>query len=98
VERIVLACCALHNYLRARNGSRDIYSPPASFDRENLETGEVMPGDWRTEHVLEADSVRPIRPRDGFISQDPLRIREQIADYFMNEGQLSFQERMCTEH
>lgn len=36
VEEVVLTSCALHNYLRSEPLSRNIYSPPEYFDRENM--------------------------------------------------------------
>ncbi len=47
VETIVLACCTLHNYLRSKNTSRNVYTPPGSFDNENTDTGSVTPGTWQ---------------------------------------------------
>lgn len=41
IEKVVLACCALHNFLR-RNTNR--YSPPECLDNEDLECGEIVPG------------------------------------------------------
>ena len=33
VEAITMACCALHNFLRANT---DVYMPPGSVDKEDL--------------------------------------------------------------
>ncbi len=57
VETIVLACCTLHNYLRSKNTSRNVYTPPGSFDNENTDTGSVTPGTWRQERSSGTGSV-----------------------------------------
>lgn len=43
-QKIVLACCALHNYLRTKTLSRAKYTPSGTFDEEYSETHEVEPG------------------------------------------------------
>ena len=45
-QKVVLASCVLHNFLR--NKSPSPYTPPRSLDREN-ENGNLIEGDWRTE-------------------------------------------------
>jgi len=47
LEQVVLASCALHNYLRSKPLSRNIYSPPEYFDRENNESGVCIDAEWR---------------------------------------------------
>ncbi|XP_031351783.1 putative nuclease HARBI1 [Photinus pyralis] len=42
IDKVVLACCALHNFLR--ESSSDYYSPPTSFDSEDIERGEIQLG------------------------------------------------------
>lgn len=44
VDAIVLACCALHNWLRKTSAS---YITPGLIDTEHLETGEINSGTWR---------------------------------------------------
>ena len=46
VIKITLAGCALHNFLREKLPKR--YTPSGSLDREDLESGKIIPGDWRT--------------------------------------------------
>ena len=43
-EVIVLAACSLHNFLRTNKDARDTYSPPGSFDTEDVETQQIIPG------------------------------------------------------
>ena len=51
VEKIVLACTALHNMLRRNNS--DVYCPPGSIDSENQHTGAVSGGIWRKHPQLQ---------------------------------------------
>lgn len=44
VNKIVLATLALHNYLQTT--SKQSYSPPELVDREDLEQGRVITGQW----------------------------------------------------
>ena len=43
-EKMVLASCALHNYLRCKNSA--CYTPTGSFDSELLRIGKVVAGEW----------------------------------------------------
>ncbi|XP_050516048.1 uncharacterized protein LOC126890922 [Diabrotica virgifera virgifera] len=49
VELVVAACVYLHNFLRSSLHSRKSYSPPGTFDSEDKDTGERIPGSWRNE-------------------------------------------------
>ncbi|VVC46177.1 Harbinger transposase-derived nuclease domain [Cinara cedri] len=41
VEKAVLACVYLHNYLRKSSLSKKRYTPPGAFDSEQLDTGTI---------------------------------------------------------
>ena len=45
-QKVVLASCVLHNFLR--NKSPSPYTQPRSLDREDA-NGNLIEGDWRTE-------------------------------------------------
>ena len=45
-QKVVLASCVLHNFLR--NKSPSPYTPRRSLDREDA-NGNLIEGDWRTE-------------------------------------------------
>lgn len=47
VEKVVLACVHLHNYLRKSSSSKNTYTPPGAFDSEQLDTGTIERGTWR---------------------------------------------------
>ena len=46
VRDLVLAAVALHNYLRSQRSTRQVYTPPELMDREDVVSGEVIPGEW----------------------------------------------------
>lgn len=48
ISYVVLAICALHNFLRKRDTS---YTCPTSFDHENASTHELQLGDLRKNTV-----------------------------------------------
>lgn len=92
VEKIVLACCALHNYLRMRSASRGLYVPPGFSDTEDEITHAVVNGEWR----VNGQGLQSI-PRQGgnaysFNSKD---IRDEFCEYFTSPaGQVPWQESM----
>ena len=49
VETAVLTCSYLHNFLCRNISSRNFYSPPGTFDLEDMENHTVIPGSWRSE-------------------------------------------------
>ena len=47
VESIAFACCTLHNFLRSKQTSRNVYTPPGTFDSEDTDTHTMISGNWR---------------------------------------------------
>ena len=47
VVTIVIACCTLHNFLRSKQTSRNVYTPTGSVDIEDTDTHTILNGDWR---------------------------------------------------
>lgn len=88
-EIIVMAVAHLHNFLRKIIHSVNIYTPPGTFDSET--NGELIQGSWRMENQNENTliSLRNLPRRSTSIAQE---IRDEIADYCMNEGRVSWQE------
>jgi len=88
IENLVLAICALHNYLSRRKSSRSIYIPDHLVDWEN-EHGEIIPGTWRQDYA-EGNYARPIfgghRP-----SSSAKSIQNTFKDYLNNEGSVLWQ-------
>lgn len=87
VDKIVKACCALHNWLRSMKSSTEY-----SMDFEDTENGYLEEGTWRH---LPSEGLVPI-PRNMYnhSSQNARQIREEFADYFMGEGSVPWQSRM----
>lgn len=86
VELIVLACCALHNFLRTRRPG----SVAQRLDREDPESHLICPGEWRQGAQL--PSVPKLignHSRDGAKKQ-----REDLMNYFTAEGKVSWQDEM----
>lgn len=49
VQNIVMACAFLHNFLRRNTRAQALYSPPGSFDNEDINVGAIVPGLWRAD-------------------------------------------------
>ncbi|CAH2011243.1 unnamed protein product [Acanthoscelides obtectus] len=77
VDLVVKASCALHNWLRTT--SSRVYVPRDSIDREDIDTGEIINGLWRSE-------VEPL--------QFARLLREKYTDFFNGEGAVPWQDRM----
>lgn len=87
-ELVVMTIVYLHNFLRKSKSSRNIYTPPGSFDTE-LE-GQVIQGSWRQEDtpLSSLHNIRLIPRRPPINAQE---IREEYADYFLTNGNLPWQ-------
>ena len=89
VEKIILAIITLHNLLR-KLGSNE-YLSAASVDSEDLENGIIEEAAWRS-----TPQLLPLQQqRFGNATLDAKQVREQFTEYFINEGQTSFQRRMA---
>ncbi|CAF4948165.1 unnamed protein product [Pieris macdunnoughi] len=88
VDAVVLACCALHNFLRKRVPT---YICHSNIDSENIRQGTFREGDWIQTSAplvsLQRSSTRQ-RNEDGNI------VRNKFMDYFNSVGPVSFQDRM----
>lgn len=93
-EIIVLACCALHNFLRRRSPS---YLTPSSVDFEDTTTGQLTEGEWR-QCVRELLGLRQIRPdRAGREESLANVVRNTYKSFYNNEGSVAFQEQMINK-
>lgn len=89
VDAIVLACCALHNFLRRKASTT--YSPKSSYDQEDTETGEVIPGEWRQDRNPLTSLKRSPRAATALAK----KIRDEYKTYFNTNGAVPFQEKRC---
>lgn len=87
-EKVVLATCVLHNYLREKCSSR--YTPHGALDQEILNKGQMQPGEWIS---LLTDSFQPLSLQSGNRSTLLAQaVREKFNLYFNGEGQVSWQD------
>lgn len=86
-EKVVLASCALHNYLWTKATNR--YMPVGSVDAENQGRG-IIPGDWRTDI---SNSLQPIGFQGGKnYSTDAKKVRDSFCEYFNGIGKVPWQD------
>ncbi|KAL4084288.1 hypothetical protein QTP88_028113 [Uroleucon formosanum] len=89
VVKLVKAACSLHNWIRKTGLSQH----SISVDIENLESGRLIPGSWRNEEG--SSGFRGLGPPT---QQNPLtearKKRDSFAEYFVGEGEVSWQNRM----
>lgn len=77
---VTMACVLLHNFLRRRESSRNLYTPPGTFD--DLVNGEIVrEGSWRR-NVSENSAFRPLANIPRRPATNALQIRDEFAQYF----------------
>lgn len=89
MQKIVLACVYLHNFLRKSDFSRNGYTPQGTFDSET--NGNGNSGRWRNE-TSSTSSFLPLKKiarKSTFIYEDTRKI---FAEYFRDVGKVSWQE------
>jgi len=86
IKDVVMASCALHNFLRRT--SPDTYTPPESFDTEDLQNGTVTAG------LRSNPSSMTTLKRGNNRSRQLTRkeVRSQFMEYFNNEGKVPWQD------
>lgn len=89
IEKIVMACCALHNFLRKK--CPQSYTPPEHLDSENTENNLLTQG-LRTSSEDMIGLERTTSSRNS--KQLAKDIRIQFMDYFNNEGAVSWQNKV----
>lgn len=87
---VVLAIVHLHNFLRRSSQARnsELYSPPGSLDCEV--NGNITSGSWRNEENMTSFLSLAHIPRKSALPAK--EIRQELANYFMNEGRLTWQD------
>ncbi|XP_050506192.1 uncharacterized protein LOC126884296 [Diabrotica virgifera virgifera] len=90
VELVVAACVYLHNFLRSSLHSRKSYSPPGTFDSEDKDTGERIPGSWRNE--INNNMFASLQKQARNSTLEAKQVRDEFAQYFMSpEGMVPWQ-------
>ena len=93
-EVIVLAACALHNFLLANKDSRNIYAPTGTFDEDDTDTGVTIPGDWRVEGMPANNLMDAQRLGSNRYGEEAKQIREEFKDFFVTpQGEVPWQYR-----
>lgn len=88
VQKIVLATCVLHNFLRSNRG----YITPGSIDVEDIQNRCIRPGDWRNLNNNFVDLQRNGGTNSSEIAKD---IRQRFVGYFNGNGAVPWQDDMC---
>ncbi|XP_025203752.1 protein ALP1-like [Melanaphis sacchari] len=84
VDKIVLACCAIHNWLRKTSQA---YLPPGLIDHEDYNY-EIINGTWRQNQSCLTKLV-PTNNRNA--CTDAKKIRDDYCAYFNGEGAVPWQ-------
>lgn len=81
IEKVVMACVVLHNYLRKTCPSN--YSPEECFHRDDISNRIIVPG-----LSLDPNSVAGLENGQGTrnYSQVAKAVRVKFKEYFANEG------------
>ena len=80
-EKVVLASCALHNYLRTKSALA--YTPTGSVDSESAD-GTMHAGEWRKETSLISIGWQGTNT----YSKGAKEFRDKLCEYFNNDGQV----------
>lgn len=89
-EKVVLACVYLHNFFRKSKHSRNLYSPPETFDQEI--DGKIVDGAWRKEskNLTSLLSLERIPRKSTAACYDN---RKEFAEYFATDiGRVPWQD------
>lgn len=90
IDKVVLACCALHNFLR-RNCAHT-YTSNDVFDVEDTTAGTITPG-------LQTDSDNLLNLQNGYNrnhTAEAKEVRNQFKIYFNNSGKVDWQHAMVS--
>ena len=90
VEKVVLASCALHNFLREKSPLR--YTPPEIFDGEDQETGRIIPGSWRSNGENKVFHSVNFSGSNNYNRQSK-DIRDRFCEYFITDGKVPWQDK-----
>nr|CAI5853840.1 unnamed protein product [Callosobruchus analis] len=93
VDVVVKATLALHNWLKMSSG--ETYTPIGSFDTEDLNTRQIVPGSWRTQST-EARGLVNLQTNLGSrnYTTSASTVRDQYAEYFSGHGAVPWQLNM----
>lgn len=89
-DKIIRTACALHNWLRLTNATS--YLRNGTVDTEDINTGEIVEGSWRTEirEILQSFEDNT----SNHSARAARELRKKYTEYFMEEGAVSWQNKM----
>ncbi|XP_063388799.1 uncharacterized protein LOC134674612 [Cydia fagiglandana] len=90
VPKVVMATCALHNYLRKTSSN---YVTTNCVDGEDTKNISFRPGDWRRNDIS-VGIVNTDGRTDRQRTAEGNAVRQKFTEYFNNQGRVDFQERM----
>lgn len=91
VIKTTLTCVYLHNFLRAST-SKSTYTPTGTFYLDDLDTGNLIPGRWRSDQN-EITSLKSLIKTGRKPSLATQEIRDEFCDYFQTpEGRVTWQD------
>ncbi|XP_067625798.1 uncharacterized protein [Eurosta solidaginis] len=90
-EIIVLACLVLHNFIMLNDHHR-WYCPDDFVDTDNSE--QTQNGRWRIDVEIAGGPLPSITSSRRNASTAAFRLRDILADYFINQGAVPFQNRL----
>ncbi|XP_066946086.1 uncharacterized protein [Macrobrachium rosenbergii] len=93
VKLITLAALVLHNYLFKESRHNEI--APELIDREDVNNGRVIAGQWRNGTGVGWENLNALGRRP---TQEAINVRNTFCDYFSNEGKVAFQDAMAFRH
>jgi len=88
-QLVVMTVAHLHNFLRRSTNSMNVYTPPGVFDSE-IE-GRFIEGSWRM-NTNDMTSLVPLRNIPRRSCKTAQELREELADYLLNEGRVQWQD------
>lgn len=88
IDKVVLASCALHNFLRRESNS---YIIATSVDNEDTETGETLYGEWRKDSQI-IHGLKNTNSKNS--SNDAKQCRNNYMNYFNTIGIVPWQDKM----
>lgn len=88
IDILILACCALHIFLRKTSKSN--YITEKCVDREDIDNGNIIPAEWR----LQTGSGIWKKQIQQMLVLLQKNVRESYKKYFNTVGRVSFQHWM----
>lgn len=93
-QKVVLATCVLHNFLRRHNSSSSLYEPSGVSDKEDSTTHCTIGGTWRQDY--QETCLQRLNPQGSHnYSSTAKEVREELCSFFLSkEGAVQWQDSM----